>query len=68
MSFVGVKASIGNDQEVFYKPEEVVTLWGQLTRTSSSHKVLIGSIVLLVIGGIIYITRATARKGYKKIK
>ena len=68
MSFVGVKACIGDDQEVFYKPEEVVTLWGQLTRTSSSHKVLIGSVVLLVIGGIIYITRATARKGYKKIK
>ncbi len=67
MSFVGIKANIGSNNEVFYKPEEVVTLWGQLTRTSSSHKMLIGFIVIAVLSGIIIITRTTARQGYKKI-
>lgn len=67
ISYVGIKATTGSSEEIYYKPIEVATLWGQLARTSHGHKLAICSGVLCFLMGIVICVRRNARQGYKRI-
>lgn len=70
ISYVGIKVQLGsskNPKEVFYKPIEVATLWGQLSRTSHTHKLAISTVFIISLLSIIICVRRNARKGYKPI-
>lgn len=41
VTYVSVKAVTGAD-EIYYQPIEVVTLWGTVTKTSKTNKLVIG--------------------------
>lgn len=68
ISYVGVKGiNKKNGDEVYYRPVEIVTIWGQISRTSTSHKFTIIGISVIVVLIILIIVRRNARQGYKPL-
>ena len=61
ISYVGIKAKTSEAEEVYYKPIEVATLWGQLARTSHSHKLAISSVLVCFLMGVVVCVRRNAR-------
>jgi hypothetical protein len=68
ITYVGIKAVNSKGKEVFYKPIEVSTLWGHLSRSTRSHQASIGFLLCLVVLGIVVCVRRSARKGYRQIE
>lgn len=67
ISFVGVKAVSDNGEESYYRPIEVVTVWGQLSRLSHSHKFTLACFLFVSICALLAFVRYNARKGYVRI-
>ncbi len=67
ISFIGVKAT-NNQEEIFYQPIEVVTLWGHITKTGSTY--LLWFVTVLFFGcccSLLYVRRKS-REGYIPIE
>lgn len=64
---MAVKAVASNGQEIFYRPIEVVTFWGQFSRISQSHKMTLLSILVVSICSLLAFVRHNARRGYVQI-
>lgn len=67
ISFVGVKGVSDVGEEFYYRPIEVVTFWGQLSRLSHSHKFTLAGFLLVSICALLAFVRYNARKGYVRI-
>lgn len=69
ISYVGLKVMHSKGiSEAFYRPIEVATLWGQLSRTSHTHKLAISTIFICGLLVVIIMVRRNARRGYKPIE
>ena len=69
ISYLSIKGVYSGGNEVYYKPIEVVTVWGQLSRTSHSHKfamLMIG--ICGLCGALICVRRCSKRQGYDKLR
>lgn len=62
-----MKAVYDGIEEVYYKPTEIITIWGQLSRTSQSHKITIGTAIVISLIALLVFVRKNARKGYKPL-
>lgn len=67
IQFIGIKAVTDQGEEIFYRPIEVATFWGQLSRTSHSHKVTLAALLSLSVCALLWFVRHNARRGYVKI-
>ena len=65
--YMGIKIETSTGAEAYYKPIEVVTIWGQFNRTSTGLKLTISTVLIVALLGIILLVRTNARKGYKRI-
>lgn len=70
ISYVGLKVVVDKKagSEIYYRPIEVATLWGQLSRTSHSHKLSISTVFICSLLVVIVMVRRNARRGYKPIE
>lgn len=56
-----------NGEEVFYKTLEIATFWGQLSRTSKTHKLTLAVIIVVSVSLLLLFVRCSARQGYVKV-
>ena len=70
ISYLEVKGVYSGGNEVYYKPIEVVTVWGQLSRTSHSHKFLMLMVGICGFCGALIVVRRimNRRAGYDKLE
>lgn len=65
---MGIKAENKFGEVVFYKPVEIITLWGQITRVGSSHAfgwAVLFVVVLIIV--LIGVRKWTKRGGYREL-
>ena len=69
ISYVGVKGiNSKTGEEIYYRPVEIVTVWGQISRTSFTHRFTIIGIVICALVHILVLCRKHARRGYKPLE
>ena len=61
ISYLSVKAVVGEGEEVYYQPTEVITLWGSLSRSSSSHVFNIFLVILCCLCPALIVIRKLMR-------
>jgi hypothetical protein len=67
ISFVAIKGVSNQGQEVFYKTIEVATFWGQLSRTSQTHKLTVALFLIVSVCALLWFVRYNARRGYVQV-
>ncbi len=67
ISYFGVKATSSSGEEIYYRPIEVITFWGQLSRTSQTHKLALAGFLVVSVCALLAFVRYNARKGYVRI-
>jgi hypothetical protein len=69
ISYVGVKGiNAKTGEEIYYRPIEIVTIWGQISRTSTTHRFTLIGVSLCLFCVVLMWCRRNARKGYKPLE
>ena len=69
ISYISVKGVYSNGEEIYYRPIEIVTVWGQLSRTSHSHKfAMIMVAICTLCGCLVCYRRYMKPSGYQALR
>lgn len=69
ISYVGLKGiNSKTGEEIYYRPIEIVTIWGQISRTSNTHRFTIVGVGLCLFCTALIWCRRNARKGYRPLE
>jgi len=70
-AFIGVKAvtfdSRNKRTEVMYVPQEVLSMWNQVTKLSLGIFLLLTCVISLILTLVIIVSTKLARRGYRPI-